>query len=403
MSIATMIVHLIARTDQYEKGMDRAHQKTRTFEQSIKSFDKRLMFAAKAGGLTFLAQAAMDGFSAYQDAARKGENTTVAWTDAILKNVPFAGAAIVKFTDEISGLATAQQHLKTISASSDFIKKTAMGYDKQLSLMGTSPQLRYQEQARQWLEEQKTQRSEQYALLKRDYAIAKSKAPQGQVYGRYVYDTTKEMKDIEQQMFALKKLGDVAERVYKEKLIEPAKQLTSDVEEQLRVYESWPSKIALGSAAMANATAEERARLKALYAELRVKEQITLRNKLLADEQSTHMSYAESMYNSTKNPWEEYQDKIESLNDAYKQGVVNAKTYWRAVAGYGADFLNAIPKRPRSSLGAGSAELLANNVSVAGLRTNAKLKEPELLQQLIDKQTEANRYLYKLQSIGWSN
>ena len=39
MSLATMIINLIARTDEFESGMNRSENRVRSFDKTIRSFD----------------------------------------------------------------------------------------------------------------------------------------------------------------------------------------------------------------------------------------------------------------------------------------------------------------------------------------------------------------------------
>lgn len=114
-AIGTMVINLMARTEAFEKSMDRASGKIASFERRAKGLERALSTGFKMGGaLTAINQIA-DAAMKTQDAATASGTAAQKWASDFLDMIPILGGVIEKYeqlTDVMLGMTEATEKVK---------------------------------------------------------------------------------------------------------------------------------------------------------------------------------------------------------------------------------------------------------------------------------------------------
>lgn len=106
-SIGTMVINLMARTEAFEKSMDRASGKVESFNKTMGQMSHVAGISAKAFTVAKGLEVGLNAATAYHKALREGDNAWKKLLEDVVSQTPVFGAAFVKFTKEVKGYEAA--------------------------------------------------------------------------------------------------------------------------------------------------------------------------------------------------------------------------------------------------------------------------------------------------------
>lgn len=353
-AIGNLIINLMARTEAFERNMDRAAKSINSMDKQLKSLRKTIGISASAFSALRIGAMTLDSMTAFHEAARKGEDGFNALASSIVRNIPIIGGAITSFTDEFSGFAKSVDELtkaeKKLKGIEDVIKKQGSletDYDQRIRLLKADE-----------YEKERVKAKIEYEKELAKIEEFRNEQIEKQIKAETILNNIAKLKKLAQDEYYYKliQITDKEQKILKDRTKEINREI--GLEKQSR-FQDWIDKW-------------------------------NLKDKEKTDEKKRLKNFIDSEIEKTLSPLETYLKKLKQINEWRKKDLITLTEWIRLQSKYAKEFIEDKNTLSKNNYKPSTFEQInLSEMSISGLRLSGS--EDLMKQQLaVQKRIESN-------------
>lgn len=134
-TVATMVVSLLAKTEQFEKSMNAATKKISAFQKEMQGIGRIAGIGGQAFAYAKIAADSMELATAIHEANREGEKFGDTLLEFVQSKIPMVGSAIKGLAAEFSGLNEAVEKAAGIDKAAEAGQRLSEGLRKEINVL----------------------------------------------------------------------------------------------------------------------------------------------------------------------------------------------------------------------------------------------------------------------------